>query len=86
MNMSTKDVLLVLGNTGTYYSTVMEMLQDYPKRYDFQDALREYVQEIIWAGEDYNPMQAELMMTAMSEIEWYDVAADFYDEYHNTEE
>ena len=85
MNMSTKDVLLVLGNTESYYREVMEMLQDFPKRYDFQDALREYVQELLWAGEDYNPMQSELMMTAMTHIDWYAVAADLYDEYHNVE-
>ncbi len=85
MNMSTKDVLLVLGNTESYYREVMEMLQYFPKRYDFQDALREYVQELLWAGEDYNPMQSELMMTAMTHIDWYAVAADFYDEYHNVE-
>lgn len=78
----TDSVQLVLANTESYYQEVIEMLQYYPDRYNFMDALREYVQELLWAGEEYSPMQAELMLQAMSDVTWHEVAAYFYDEYH----
>lgn len=85
MSMSTRDVLLVLANVEEYHDEVFQMLQEYRDRYDFSKALRDYVEELCYEEAGFNPMQAELIMTALAHVNWREVADDYYDEYHNAE-
>lgn len=85
MSMSTRDVLLILGNVEAYHAEVIEMLQYYPDRYEFSNALRDFVEGLVYDGADFNPMQSELMMTALAHVNWREVADDYYNEYHDAE-
>lgn len=83
MSMSTRDVLLVLGNVEAYHEEVIEMLRYHRDRYDFSVALREYVEGLVYDGSDFNLMQSELMMTALAHVNWREVSDDYYNEYHD---
>ena len=88
MIMSTRDVLLILGNVQEYNSEVMELLRNYRDRYEFANALRDYVEGLVYDGAlagGFNPMQSELMMTALAHVSWREVADDYYNEYHGVE-
>ena len=90
MSMSTRDVLLVLGNTEEYHDDVMGLLRNYSNRYEFGNALRDYVECLAYDGLahdgfDFNPMQSELMMTALAHVNWREVSDDYFDEYNNVE-
>jgi hypothetical protein len=84
MSMSTQDILLHLANTESYQEEVIEMLAYYRDRYDFSNALREFVYSEAFAG-DLSALQHELMMTALSHVSWAEVADDYYNEYHGVE-
>lgn len=85
MNMSTRDVLLILGNVEAYNAEVLALLRDHRDRYDFSAAVRDYVEGLVYEDADYNPMQSELMMTALAHVNWAEVADDYYNEYHGVE-
>ena len=85
MSMSTRDVLLVLANVEAYHDEVRSLLEEYPKRYAFSAALRDYVEELAYEEAGFNPMQAELMMTALAHVNWAEVSDDYYNEYHGVE-
>ena len=85
MSMSTRDVLLILGNVQEYNSEVMGLLRNYSDRYEFGNALRDYVEGLIYDGFDFNLMQSELMMTALAHVNWREVSDDYFDEYNNVE-
>ena len=85
MSMSTRDVLLVLGNVEEYNIAVMELLRDYRDRYEFGIALRDYVEGLVYDDFDFNPMQSELMMTALAHVNWREVSDDYYNEHHDVE-
>ena len=83
MTMSTRDVLLILGNVEAYHAEVIELLRYYPDRYDFSNSLRDFVEGLVYDGSDFNLMQSELMMTALAHVNWGEVADDYYNEYHD---
>ena len=84
MSMSTRDVQLHLANNAFYYGEVIEMLRYYRDRYDFATALRRFVEDEVFE-EDMNALQHELLMTAMADVNWAEIADDYFNEYHNVE-
>lgn len=85
MSMSTRDVLLVLANVEEYNDEVRGLLEEYPQRYEFSNALRDYVEALCYEEAGFNPMQAELMMTALAHVNWVEVSDDYYNEHHDVE-
>ena len=84
MNMSTIDIQLHLANNEEYYREVIALLHEHRDRYNFADALREYVQELIF-DDGLSIFQIELLRTALAHVNWAEIADDYFDEYNNFE-
>lgn len=89
MKQQTHDILLHLANTQELHTEVMALLGEHRDRYNFACALRDYVEEQVYAFDcdyDLTPLQLEIMSTHLCEVEWNVVADDYFDEYNNIAE
>jgi hypothetical protein len=86
MNQQTHDILLHLANTQEMHGEVMALLSEHRDRYDFSNALRDYVENELYGEDPSNDLtllQQEVISTHLSEVRWNEVADDYFDEYNN---
>lgn len=84
MNLHTRTIMLHIANTQELYAGAMHLLRHNTNRYDFAIGLKEFIEEVLMSATS-SLFAKDVMMSSLAEVNWAEIADDYWDEYHNIE-